>query len=311
MTMPDFTRQNEFTRRMDEYKNADKPYKIVLNEVLGGGEWRDTRSGRVLSLFSPVDFRYSMRDGTAPMLTGKTVPILPLVGELLWFMNGETSIKDLKFRTWGNSAADKKTIWTGDQERWGPSSIYPDGSCGRLYGAQWRDSRGEYNTNVDQLAKLVKGLKENPAGRYHILNSWNAAEIDANLMALPPCHVMFQCYVSEDGELSLKWYQRSVDCFLGLPFNIASYGLLLRMLCRMTGYSAGDLIGSFGDAHIYEAHLVAVEQYLKADVHPAPFLKLDQFETLDDLKGLTALDFKSSFVSYKSSGLIPAPLSVG
>lgn len=297
------------------FKNADTSYRQILIEVLSAkGGFRETRSGNVKSVFAPSDFRYDMSDGTAPLLTGKQIFVDQMIGELLWFMNGETTIPDLKWRTWDDPFADRQTIWTPDQQRWansGEASLIIGEDCGRLYGAQWRDSRGIGHIPVDQLSKLIRGLKENPSSRYHIVNSWNAAEIDQKRMALPPCHVMFQCYVSEDGELSLKWYQRSVDCFLGLPFNIASYGLLLSILCAITGYKPGQLIGTFGDAHIYENHMDAVKQYLDNETYPAPVMNLEPIDGLEQLSFMIAKDFKGCYQGYRHAGKISAPLSVG
>lgn len=302
--------------------HADASYKEILIDVLAIGEMRKTRSGTVKSNFSPSTFRYDMSDDTAPLLTGKQIFTAPMIGELLWFIGGDHSICQLVERTWGSDYLAehgvRNTIWTPDQERWfstlsneqKKSLKYTD-DLGRIYGRQWRNSAGKFGTQVDQLEKLVHGLKANPEGRYHIVNSWNAAEIDANMMALAPCHVMFQCYVSNEGRLSLKWYQRSVDCFLGLPFNIASYGLLLAILCQLTGYERGELIGTFGDAHIYQKHFTAVREYMENPTFDAPTLVLPKFRTISDLEKMTALDFKDCYQNYKHSGKISAPLLVG
>lgn len=294
------------------HKNADGSYREILIDVLSTGEFRNTRSGLVKATFAPREFRYDMNDGTAPLLTGKQIFVDQMIGELLWFLNGEVTIPDLKNRTWGDPYIDKQTIWTPDYERWAetnPRSI--PGHCGRLYGVQWRNAKGALNSHVDQISKLVRGLIENPSSRYHIVNAWNAAEIDQNMMALPPCHVMFQCYVSEDFRLSLKWYQRSVDCFLGLPFNIASYGLLLSILCAITGYKPGQLVGTFGDTHIYEAHMDAVRQYMDNETYPAPIMGLNYIDGLEQLSCMTAKDFKGCYQGYRHAGKITAPLSVG
>lgn len=302
---------------LNTYKNADGSYKEIIIDVLAGGQMRDTRSGRVKSTFAPKEFRYSMRDGTAPLLTGKQLFTQPMIGELLWFIGGDHSIHQLQERTWGVKS-ERDTIWTPDQQRWF-NGLSPEqqkqlkyvDDLGRTYGRQWRNSAGKFGTQVDQLEKLIKGLKENPHSRYHIVNSWNAAEINANMMALAPCHVMFQCYVYNEGELSLKWYQRSVDCFLGLPFNIASYGLLLSILCRLTGYRPGDLIGTFGDAHIYQAHFDAVGEYMQNPTFNAPTINLPEFSSLEDLEKMTALDFKGCYQNYQHAGKVSAPLLVG
>lgn len=300
--------------------NADVSYKLIVKDVIDNGEFRDTRSGRVASVFNPPQFSFDMSNGRAPLLTGKQIFTQQMIGELLWFIGGDHSIHQLQERTWGmvEEVAPRNTIWTADQERW-YKSLSPENQkmlkytddLGRTYGRQWRNSAGKFGTQVDQLAKLIKGLKENPDSRYHIVNSWNAAEIDANMMALAPCHTMFQCYVSNDGELSLKWYQRSVDVFLGLPFNIASYGLLLAILAQLTGLKRGKLIGTFGDTHIYMSHVDAVRQYLENETFESPGLTLPAFSSLQELESMTALDFKGCFTGYLHDGPIKAPLSVG
>lgn len=297
--------------------NADTSYRNILMEVKMKGEVRQTRSGEVRTVFSPSNFVFNMKNHVAPLLTGKQIMVQPMIGELLWFFGGDHSIHQLQERTFGE-ADGQKTIWTPDQERWFDSLSpetqallkYPD-DLGRTYGRQWRNSAGKFGTEVDQIVKLVKGLKENPHSRYHIVNNWNAAEVDANMMALAPCHTMFQCFVSNEGKLSLKWYQRSVDCFLGLPFNIASYGLLLSILCQLTGYNWGTLTGTFGDTHIYTAHNAAVAEYLKNPVYQAPTIQLPSFSTIEDVEKMTALDFRGCYVDYKHSGKVSAPLLVG
>ncbi|AZV02143.1 thymidylate synthase [Pectobacterium phage Arno162] len=303
-----------------DFKNADKAYRDIIWQVIQEGEIRETRSGTVKTVFAPQEFRYSMRDGTQPLLTGKKIFTQQMIGELLWFISGGHSLSQLMMHTWGwnGITAERKTIWTPDQQRW-LKTLSPDivgrlaylDDCGRIYGRQWRNSAGKYGCEVDQLEKLLRTLQSDPDSRYHLVNSWNAAEIDANMMALPPCHVMFQCFVSNDNELSLKWYQRSVDCFLGLPFNIASYGLLLSFLCKLTGYTEGDLIGTFGDTHIYHNHISAVHEYLNADTFPAPTLILPELTSIEQLSKMTALDFKDCYQNYQSSEAIKAPLSVG
>ncbi|XAO54253.1 thymidylate synthase [Yersinia phage vB_YenM_P778] len=303
--------------------SADHSYTNILYNVMENGEKRETRSGEVISMFDAPNFLFQMEAG-APLLTGKKIFTQQMIGELLWFIGGDHSLHQLAERTWGKDEVQscngdlRNTIWTGDQQRWynalSPETQrllkYPD-DLGRTYGRQWRNSAGKFGVQVDQIVKLIAGLKSNPYGRYHIVNSWNAAEIDADMMALAPCHTMFQCYVSNDNKLSLKWYQRSVDCFLGLPFNIASYGLLLSLLCKLTGYKEGELIGTFGDCHVYSNHVDAVRRYLANPVFDAPKLVLPYIESLEALEKMTALDFKGCYKGYENSGVISAPLSVG
>lgn len=295
---------------------VDFEFAKILEYVKQNGVPRETRSGQVISTFSAPEFRYDMRYG-APILSGKKIALKAMVGELLWFLDGAHSLHQLREKTFGKDAG-QNTIWTADQIRWKAgldadivSKLKYQDDLGRIYGRQWRNSAGKFGVEVDQIKKLIEGLKKDPFSRYHIVNAWNAAEVAHNMMALPPCHVLFQCYVGPDNTLSLKWYQRSVDCFLGLPFNIASYGLLLSILCKLTGYKEGELIGSFGDTHIYSAHLSAVEEYLNNPFFEEPKLVLPEFNTLEEVCAMTALDFEDAYQNYQHSGVIKAPLSVG
>lgn len=301
---------------------ADKSYKGILGEVLVYGEKRNTRSGEVISMFAPSVFRFNMRQGF-PLLTCKRTLLRLIIGEALWFLNGETDLGSLRKRTWGLDDSEKHTIWTDDYNRYKELLItkYGDASedgdiqdLGRLYGEQWRNSNGKDNHSVDQVAKLVKLIKKDPYSRYMLVNSWNPAEVDAGLMALPPCHVLFQTYVTNTNEMDLLWYQRSVDTFLGLPFNIASYGFILAVISKITGKKPRNLIGVFGDTQIYCNHTKQVQQTLTNPEHPAPQFDLSNFKELtclEDLKGMTANDFLPYLFHYQHSGEIKAPLSVG
>jgi len=234
---------------------VDKQYQGYLRKLLLNGKEKEDRTGTGTISYFGDSFRHDMSEGF-PLLTTKKMAIKTMMAELRWFLRGKTNIRELLF--------EGCDIWTGDaykqyqraclyeldrdeltidefreriKEDYSFSLVW--GELGPIYGKQWRDWDG-----VDQIASLIENIKANPNSRRLIVNAWNVSEIDK--MTLPPCHYGFQCYVNE-GKLSLMWNQRSVDVFLGLPFNIASYGTLLLLLCEETGLEPGELIGSFGD----------------------------------------------------------------
>lgn len=292
--------------------------KDIMRDVITYGEWRTTRTGRVKSIWNS-GASWNLSNGF-PATTAKTLAWKSVVGELLWFLSGSDTLKDLRRFTFGEDCpSDKWTIWTDDAKRWN-ESFGVDGIqvntdyVGSLYPTQWRHFGISYwdIAGVDQIANLVEGLKNNPFERNHIVMAWNPLDIANNDMALKPCHLGFQCYVTSDGFLNLKWWQRSVDCFLGLGFNVASYALLTHMLCEWTGLKPGKLSCDLGDVHIYENHMTQAEQYIYSDCHQLPELVLpEKAKSLSTLLELTALDFENSLSGYKSSGTIKAPLSVG
>jgi thymidylate synthase len=291
--------------------------KRLLRNIQNYGEIRSTRTGDVNSLWNET-LSWRMSNGGFPAVTAKTLAWKSVVGELLWFLSGSVCLSDLQKFTFGEDCPRNKwTIWTDDTVRWNKSKGVFDTSpdyVGNLYPVQWRNygAAGSPNGGVDQIAKLVKGLKENPYNRDHIVMAWNPLDIDRDSMALKPCHIGFQCYVTNEGELNLKWWQRSVDAYLGLPFNIASYALLLHFLCEWAGLRPGILSCDLGDVHIYKNHSDAVEEYLSSPCHMLPSLKLpEKAKSLETVLELTALDFSDSLVGYVSSGVIKAPLSVG
>jgi len=242
----------------------DETYRDLLLDIIENGNKKSDRTGTgTISVFGR-QLRHSMKDGF-PILTTKKVHFKSVLGELLWFLEGSTSAKHLKDK-YGVSIWDE---WADD-----------DGELGPGYGKQWvnwyyrSSSEGPYNPpyvekSVNQIQNAADMLKNNPDSRRIMVSAWNVGEIDQ--MALPPCHYGFQLYTheNEDGErvLSLMWNQRSVDSFLGLPFNIASYALLLCIFAREADMKAGDLIGNFGDLHIYDNHMEYVEKQLKRDVN--------------------------------------------
>jgi thymidylate synthase len=232
-----------------------KQYHDLLQRVLDEGVRKEDRTGTgTISIFGHQS-RFRMSDGF-PVLTTKKLHLKSIIHELLWFLNGDTNIRYLNeqgVRIW-NEWADE------------------EGDLGHIYGYQWR-SWPDYNGgHIDQITEVVNTLRNNPDSRRIIVSSWNVADIPN--MNLPPCHAFFQFYVAE-GKLSLQLYQRSADIFLGVPFNIASYALLLKMMAQVTGLQEGDFIHTFGDAHIYRNHLDQVKLQLSRDPRPLPLMKIN------------------------------------
>ena len=298
-----------------------KQYHELLEDILLNGEEKDDRTGvGTYSVFGR-QLRFNLEEGF-PAITTKKLAWKACVGELLWFLEGSSDERRLAEITHGNSEG-KVTIWTPNAlaPYWKPKAKF-EGDLGRVYGVQWRhwnkyneqmnfgkahlggDRIAADKTGVDQLKNLVDGLKNDPNGRRHILTAWNVAEMDQ--MALPPCHVMSQFYVSKNGKLSCHMYQRSVDVFLGLPFNIASYALLTHMLAQVCGYTIGELIISTGDTHIYKDHIDQVKEQLSREAFPNPTLWLNS--DIKDIDKFTINDIK--LVNYESHGTIKANMAV-
>ncbi|AZV01467.1 thymidylate synthase [Shigella phage vB_SflM_004] len=245
---------------------ADVSYKAILNHVLSVGELRKTRTGSVISTFAPPEFRFDMRSGF-PLITSKQTFMRQVLGEALWFMNGENQLGHLRYRTWGENDGERWTIWTDDFKRWlkttyATENDWLEDAGGRIYGVQWRAYEGHGGVVGDGLNNAWDNLREATKEQNMSNNAWNAADISSNSMALAPCHVLFQIYISNTNEVDLKWYQRSCDTFLGLPFNIASYAFILEVLCKLTGYTPRYLIGTYGDTQIYQNHMSQVFQLL-------------------------------------------------
>lgn len=284
----------------------ERQYLEVLRSALSGNR-RTARNGRTRALFA-VQLRHDLRSGF-PLLTTKRMPWKTILAELLWFIEaGRNSpipyrLSNERLRQIGDSRSER-TIWTHDSGKpeWLAKARFP-GDCGRIYGAQWRN----WNGHVDQLERLIEGLKKNPEGRYHKVIAWNPAELGE--MCLPPCHGDFQCFVrfeERTGErlLSLHMNQRSCDLFLGVPFNIASYAFLLLMLAQLTGTAAHELVLTLNDAHVYEEHVAAAETQLARTPHPPPRVKLDPAVTSID--GFRMEHF--TVAGYTSEDAIRAPL---
>lgn len=298
-----------------------KQYHELLTDILENGEQREDRTGvGTLSVFGR-QLRFNLQEGF-PAITTKKLAWKACKGELLWFLEGSGDERRLAEITHGTRDSEKKTIWTQNAQApyWQSRSEF-DGDLGRVYSVQWRSWRSYSDKKVfsedltepvrvasdrieiDQVAGLVEGLKQDPYGRRHILSAWNVGELDQ--MALPPCHVMSQYYVS-DGKLSCHMYQRSVDVFLGLPFNIASYALLTHMLAQVSNLVPHELVISTGDTHIYTNHLDQVKEQLQRTEYPLPTLwlnpdvkSIDSF-TMDDIQ----------LNNYQSHDSIKAPMAV-
>jgi thymidylate synthase len=226
-----------------------------LQHILDSGVQKSDRTGTgTISIFGH-QMRFDLQQGF-PLLTTKKVHLRSIIYELLWFLQGETNVKYLNDHS--------VTIW----DEWADAN----GDLGHIYGYQWRSWPAPSGQHIDQIAQVVKSLKENPDSRRHIVSAWNVAEVDS--MALPPCHVLFQFYVA-NGRLSCQLYQRSADTFLGVPFNIASYALLTMMMAQVCGLQPGEFIHTLGDAHIYLNHLKQVRTQLEREPLALPTMVIN------------------------------------
>lgn len=289
--------------------NLDMNYQFLLGKLLDTGSKRGDRTGTgTYSIFGRM-FTHDMSEGF-PLLTTKKMAVKTMITELKWFLKGDTNIKylvDNGCNIWNGDAYKKYCKSVPNQHpnfltieefidaiKTNPEFAREWGRLGPIYGSQWRDWNG-----IDQIANLVESLKTNPNSRRHIVNAWNVGELDQ--MTLPPCHYGFQCYV-DDGKLSLMWSQRSVDTFLGLPFNISSYALLLLLLCEETGLEPGILKGSLGDIHLYQNHVEAAKTQLKRESYKLPTMKVSNVDILNG-------EFDWELIDYKYHPRIKAPLS--
>lgn len=255
-----------------------KQYLDLMRHVLEHGDRKTDRTGTgTLSVFG-WQMRFHLEDGF-PLLTTKKLHTRSIIHELLWFLQGDTNIRYLK--------ENGVSIW----DEWADES----GELGPVYGKQWRRWETAEGTTVDQIARLVEGLKNNPDSRRHLVSAWNPGEIER--MALPPCHALFQLHIA-NGRLSCQLYQRSADIFLGLPFNIASYALLTMMLAQVCGYRPGDFIWTGGDCHLYVNHLDQAREQLRREPRPLPTMKLNP--AIDDL-------FAFRFEDFSLEGYAPHP----
>ena len=261
-------------------------YLDLLQRTINEGVRKDDRTGTgTISIFGHQN-RYNLSEGF-PVLTTKKLHLRSIIHELLWFLNGDTNIKyltDNGVKIWNE--------WADD-----------DGDLGHIYGYQWR-SWPDYNGgHIDQISQVVETIKNNPDSRRILVSSWNVADLPN--MNLPPCHAFFQFYVADD-KLSLQLYQRSADIFLGVPFNIASYALLLKMMAQVSGLEEGDFIHTFGDAHIYLNHLEQVDLQLSRSPRSLPEMKINP-----DVKDIFSFRFEDfELVNYDPHPHIKGEVSI-
>lgn len=295
----------------------DKDYQALLEDILSNGIKKSDRTGTgTMSVFGR-QIRHKMSDGF-PLLTTKKMAWKQIVTELLWMLRGDTNIKylvDNNCHIWDGDAY--KRYVNSDEVRWPKSKedfiehIKTDeefarkwGDLGPVYGKQWRawsfPEINGYFGPIDQIKILVEGLKKNPDSRRLMVNAWNVGEL--HMMTLPPCHYGFQCYVRDGKYLSLMWNQRSADAFLGLPFDIASYGLLLEMIANEVNMVPDELIGNLGDTHLYLNHLDQAREQIGRTSYELPKLTIEK-------SSLSPVDLEYTLHNYQSHPTIKAPLS--
>ena len=263
-----------------------KQYLDLLDRIMKEGVKKEDRTGTgTISVFGH-QMRFNLEEGF-PCLTTKKLHLKSIIHELLWFLAGDTNVKYLQdngVRIW-NEWADE------------------NGDLGHVYGYQWRSWPEYKGGHIDQISEVVETLKKNPDSRRIIVNAWNVADIEN--MNLPPCHAMFQFYVA-DGRLSLQLYQRSADCFLGVPFNIASYSLLLLMMAQVTGLKPGDFVHTLGDAHLYLNHIEQAKLQLTREPYALPKMRINP-----DVKDIFSFKFEDfSLEEYTAHPHIKAEVSV-
>jgi thymidylate synthase len=263
-----------------------RQYLDLMQYVLQNGASKTDRTGTgTLSVFG-YQMRFDLRQGF-PLLTTKKLHLRSIIHELLWFLRGETNVRYLQengVRIW-NEWADE------------------EGELGPVYGSQWRNWGNGHEAGIDQIAQVVRQIREEPDSRRMLVSAWNVAAIPQ--MRLPPCHLLFQFYVA-DGRLSCQLYQRSADIFLGVPFNIASYALLTMMVAQVCGLEAGDFVHTLGDAHLYSNHLEQARLQLSRDPLPPPRIRLNP--DVDDLLKFRFEDFELR--EYQAHPHIKAPVAV-
>lgn len=263
-----------------------RQYLDMLQYIFDNGSPKGDRTGTgTISVFG-YQTRYNLQDGF-PVISTKKLHLRSIIHELLWMLNGESNVADLQkhgVRIWNE--------WADDQ-----------GDLGPVYGVQWRSWRTIDGQTVDQITEVIDLIKNNPNSRRMIVNAWNVGEVD--LMALPPCHLLFQFYVSE-GKLSCQLYQRSADVFLGVPFNIASYSLLTYMVAQVCNLEAGEFVQTFGDLHLYNNHIEQAQLQLTREPYPLPKMKINP-----GIKSIFDFEYEDfELVDYQSHPHIKAEVSV-
>lgn len=241
-------------------RTGEEAYLALLREILASGTPKADRTGTGTSSLFAKQMRFNLQEGF-PLLTTKKLHIRSILHELLWFLSGDTNIAYLK--------ENKVRIW----DEWADEN----GDLGPIYGQQWRAFPKPGGGEVDQIAELLKGLKENPDSRRHLIVAWNPGQLEE--MALPPCHCLVQFYVA-DGKLSCQLYQRSADFFLGVPFNIASYSFMTHMLAQQCGLEVGEFVWTGGDVHLYSNHVEQAKEQLSRDSRSLPKLELKKAKDL-------------------------------
>ncbi|ROS78730.1 thymidylate synthase [Cellulomonas sp. PhB143] len=270
---------------MPETPAVATPYEDLLREVMAHGTPKGDRTGTGTRSVFGRQIRYDLAQGF-PLVTTKRVHLRSVVGELLWFLRGESNVAWLR--------EQGVTIW----DEWADDA----GELGPVYGVQWRSWPTPDGRHVDQIAQVIDQIRGNPDSRRHVVSAWNVAELEN--MALPPCHAFFQFYVA-DGRLSCQLYQRSADMFLGVPFNIASYALLTHMVAAQCGLEVGDFVWTGGDVHVYDNHVAQVERQLAREPFPYPTLRLAPRDSIFDY---TMDDVE--VVGYQHHPGIKAPVAV-
>jgi thymidylate synthase len=260
-------------------------YLDLLDDVLTNGTDKSDRTGTGTRSVFGRQMRFDLSEGF-PVLTTKKLHLKSIIGELLWFLRGDSNVRWLQERG--------ITIW----DEW----VDENGDLGPVYGYQWRSWPTPDGGHVDQVAKVIESIRTNPDSRRHIVSAWNVADVDD--MALPPCHTMFQFYVA-DGKLSCQLYQRSADIFLGVPFNIASYALLTMMVAQVCDLEPGDFVHTLGDAHLYSNHFEQAQLQLTRKPLPLPHMKIASGRQIDEFE---LGDFE--LVGYESYPSIKAPIAV-
>jgi len=263
-----------------------KQYLDLMKYVRESGTEKSDRTGTgTLSVFG-YQMRFNLEEGF-PLVTTKKVHLKSIIYELLWFLKGSTNIDYLN--------EHGVSIW----DEWADER----GELGPVYGAQWRSWPTQDGNSIDQISEVINQIKTNPDSRRLIVSAWNVSQIDS--MALPPCHAMFQFYVA-NGKLSCQLYQRSADIFLGVPFNIASYALLILIIAKVTGLKPGEFIHTLGDAHLYLNHLDQVDEQLKREPFPLPKVTISR-----DIKNVLDLEYEDfSLEDYESHPHISAPIAI-